>query len=97
MLRMHVADRLAVSAGLIPSERPTRHLVSLAVVATVLAAVVGLMSLYIGVREMTQSGEPANGSEYLSLREIQGVVPAAGGDKLMSIEDIKVLAGQDQD
>jgi hypothetical protein len=97
MFRMHIADRLAVSAGLVPSERPARHLVSLAVVATVLSAVVGLTSLYVGVRELTQSGEPMNGSEYLSLREIQEVIPAAGGDKLMSIEDMKALAGQDQD
>jgi hypothetical protein len=97
MLRMHVADRLAVSAGLVPSERPARHAVSLAVVATVLSAVVGMMSLYVGVREITQSGAPANGGEYLSLREIQGIIPAAGGDKLMSIEDMKALAGQDQD
>ena len=95
MLRMHVADRLAVSAGLVPSERPARPAVSPAVVATVLAAVVGLMSLYVGVRQIAQPSDTGNGSEYIGLREIQGVAPAAGDSKLMSIEDMKAFTGLD--
>ena len=95
MLKVHVADRLAIAAGLVAPARPTHRVVSLAVVATVLTAVVGLMSLYVGVREMTQPGSLSDHGEYASVQDLQRVTPAAGPDKLMSIEDIKAIAGQD--
>jgi hypothetical protein len=91
MLKIHVAERLAVAAGIIPPERPARRWVSLAIVVMVLAGVVGLMGLYLGVREIAQPGSP----EAMSIRDITHIAPAAGPDKLMSIEEMRRRAGQD--
>lgn len=91
MLKVHVTERFAIAAGLVSPDRPGRRFVSLGIVATVLAAVVGLMTLYLGVRELTQPGavydrnaDPAE--------SVYQVSPAAGPSKLMSIEDMRRLA-----
>jgi len=93
MLKVHVAERFAVAAGLVPPDRPARKFVSLGVVAVVLAAVVGIMTLYVGVRELTQpsavydrDGEPQE--------NLYQVAPAAGPSKLMSIDDMRRMADE---
>ena len=91
MARVHSAlDRFASAAGLTPSRIQSRRVVSLTMVAGVLAAVVGLMALYVGVREITQ---PA--SEDLNAPALQRLAPAVASDRLLSIEDIRKLADQD--
>jgi hypothetical protein len=58
--------------------------------AGVLTAVVGMMAVYVGVRELTQpAGDVGN------TQAIQRTAPASGADRLLSIEDIKKLADQD--
>jgi hypothetical protein len=91
MARVHSAfDRFASAAGIAPSQAPSRQAVSLALVAGVLAAVVVLMTLYVGVREITQPR-----SEERNAQALQSLAPGAGSDRLLSIEDIKKLADQD--
>lgn len=86
-------NRLASIAGLTMPERMERRLVSLGMIAAVLAAMVALMLLYVGVRELTQQGvaKPA----YDGALELGNVVPQAGSTGLMSVEDIRQLAEQD--
>ena len=91
MLKVHVAERFAVAAGLVPPDRPPHRFISLGVVAVVLTAVVGLMTLYVGVRELTQPGAvyDHDGNPQESLYQ---VAPAAGPSKLMSIDDMRRMA-----
>jgi hypothetical protein len=91
MARVHSAfNRFASAAGLAPSRVPPRHVVSLAMSAAVLTAVVGMMAVYVGVRELTQ---PISEGENAPV--MQRITPASGLDRLLSIEDIKKLADQD--
>jgi hypothetical protein len=84
-------DRFASVAGFGPARGPSsRHAVSPAMVAGVLAAVVGLMALYVGVRQLTQPT-----SDELDARSLQRIAPTSGADRLLSIEDIKKLADQE--
>jgi hypothetical protein len=91
MARVHSAlNRFASAAGLAPSEVPPRHAVSLVMSAGVLAAVVGVVAVYAGVRELSQ---PAGDER--QARAVQRLASAPGSDLLLSIEDINKLADQD--
>jgi hypothetical protein len=91
MLKVHVAERLAIAAGLVPPDRPVRQFLSLGVTATVLAAVVAVVTLYVGVRELSQPGVIYD-RDAASVESVYQVAPAAGPSKLMSVEDISRLA-----
>ena len=94
MLKVHVAERLAVAAGLVPADRPARRFISLGIVVVVLAAVVGLTTLYIGVRELTQPGSVYERAAD-TVEALPQLAPEAGPGKLMSIDDMRRLSDEE--
>jgi hypothetical protein len=91
MLKLSVAERVAVVAGLAAPKAPVRRCASVAIPLTVLTAVVALMGIYYTVREMARSGL----SDTAAVEDIARIAPAAGPDRLMSLEEIKRRAGQE--
>jgi hypothetical protein len=89
MFKSNVAERLAAATGLAPVDRPARRFFSLGLVATVLAAVVGLMTLYAGIRELAQ---PDSVDQDVAAETLMRIAPAAGSSKLMSIDEIRRLS-----
>jgi hypothetical protein len=55
----------------------------------VLAAVVGFVTLYAGVRELAQ---PGSVDQDVAARNLTQIAPAAGPSKLMSIDEMRRLS-----
>lgn len=92
-----------MAAGLFPPTRSAGRSLLPAVVAAVLAAVVGLMTVYVAVREANQPDTVREWGQLGSVDEpaaapvgiLSQVAPEAGPAKLMSIDDMRRLAGDD--
>jgi hypothetical protein len=79
---------LAGYTGVAPPEKEGGRVVPLGLAAAIFGVILGVLAIYVGVREYTQPGGFLNHEEDLSTTRLSAA-------QLMSIEEMRRIAGQE--